>query len=431
MMFVFEMPEVGEGVVEAEIAEWKIAVGDVVALDQPLCEITTDKASLEISSPKSGVIRKLYGEPGDIIQVHTPLVEIELGAEGASTASAPVAVPEPAVPAPAAAKAPEPAPAAPAASDPATRSVTKATPAVRRHARERDIDLARVPGTGPGGRITHSDLDAFATPRPAAAPITTAPPTPAAAPLPIAPVALPQVQPSGTETRTKIVGIRRKIAERMVAAKRSAPHFTYVEEIDCTELVRVRKRLKPMAAARGIKLTYMPFFAKACSVAFRDFPNVNAWMDEANNELIVKGDHHIGVSCDTPNGLMVPVVKNVEQKSILHIAAEMQDLFARTRVGQAQRDELMGSTFTMTSVGSIGGVLATPILNVPEVGILGINKIRKRAVVTDDDEIVVRHMTYLSPSFDHRIVDGAVAARFVARLKEILEAPESLLLELA
>ena len=176
MMFVFEMPEVGEGVVEAEIAEWKVAVGDVVALDQPLCEITTDKASLEISSPKSGVIRKLCGEPGDIIQVHTPLVEIELGAEGASTAPAPVAVPEPAAPAPAAAKASEPAPAAPAASDPATRSVTKATPAVRRHARERDIDLARVPGTGPGGRITHSDLDAFATPRPAAATITTTPP---------------------------------------------------------------------------------------------------------------------------------------------------------------------------------------------------------------------------------------------------------------
>jgi pyruvate dehydrogenase E2 component (dihydrolipoamide acetyltransferase) len=154
-------------------------------------------------------------------------------------------------------------------------------------------------------------------------------------------------------------------------------------------------------------------------------------MDNANNELIVKGDHHIGVSCDTPNGLMVPVIRSVEQKSILRIAAEMQDLFARTRAGQAKRDELMGSTFTMTSVGSIGGVLATPILNVPEVGILGINKIRKRAMVGPNDEITVRHMTYLSPSFDHRIIDGAVAARFVARLKDILENPECLLLELA
>jgi pyruvate dehydrogenase E2 component (dihydrolipoamide acetyltransferase) len=425
MGFVFKMPEVGEGVVEAEIAEWKVAVGDFIALDAPLCEITTDKASLEISSPKSGVIEKLYGAPGDIIQVHTPLVEINVAGEAgdAGDASAPetaAAAPEP-VPA---ASAPA---AAPAAVAPTTSSQgTKATPAVRRRARELGVAIDQVAGTGPRGRVTHADLESFARPVPAPAPTMES-----GSPLPMAPVALPQVMPSGSETRTKIVGIRRKIGERMVQAMHTAPHFTYVEEVDCTELVRVRTRLKARAAARGIKLTYMPFFAKACSIAFREFPNVNAWMDNANNELIVKGDHHIGVSCDTPNGLMVPVIRSVEQKSILRIAAEMQDLFARTRAGQAKRDELMGSTFTMTSVGSIGGVLATPILNVPEVGILGINKIRKRAMVGPNDEITVRHMTYLSPSFDHRIIDGAVAARFVARLKDILENPECLLLELA
>jgi pyruvate dehydrogenase E2 component (dihydrolipoamide acetyltransferase) len=423
MAFVFQMPEVGEGVVEAEVAEWKVAVGDLVAVDQPLCEITTDKASLEISSPKAGVILRLYGQPGDIIKVHTPLVEIDTEAEVAAPVARPAApAPKTAAPKPAGPATSAPPVAAPAAPvvPPVSAGGSKAAPAVRRRAGELDIPLAAVAGTGPGGRITHADLDSFQAPAPRAE-----------APLPSAPVALPQILPSGTEQRIKIVGIRRKIAERMVEAVRTAPHFTYVEEIDCTELVRTRDRLKTRAEKRGIKLTYLPFFAKACSLAFREFPNVNALMDEANGELVVKADHHIGVSCDTPNGLMVPVVRNVEQKSLLHLAAEMQDLFARTRVGKATREELSGSTFTMTSVGSIGGVFATPILNLPEVGILGINQIRKRAVVTDDDQIVVRPMTYLSPSFDHRIIDGAVAARFVARLKEILENPELMLLELA
>jgi pyruvate/2-oxoglutarate dehydrogenase complex dihydrolipoamide acyltransferase (E2) component len=424
MAFVFQMPEVGEGVVEAEVAEWKVAVGDTVAVDQPLCEITTDKASLEISSPKAGVIVRLYGEPGDIIKVHTPLVEIDTEASADASAPRPAAAPpashsapRPSTPPPVAAPSAPPPAATPA---PATRSGGKAAPAVRRRAGELDIELDQVHGTGPGGRIMQSDLDSYRAPAPSRV----------EAPLPVAPIALPQIRPSGSEERIKIVGIRRKIAERMVEAVRNVPHFTYVEEIDCTELVRLRDRLKVRAESKGIKLTYLPFFAKACSIAFRDFPNVNAVMDEAASELVVKGDHHIGVSCDTPNGLMVPVVRNVEQKSLLRIAAEMQDLFARTRVGKATREELMGSTFTMTSVGSIGGVLATPILNVPEVGILGINQIRKRAVVTDDDQIVVRPMTYVSPSFDHRIIDGAVAARFVARLKDILENPESMLLEL-
>lgn len=420
MAFVFSMPEVGEGVVEAEISDWKVKIGDLVKRDQPLCEITTDKASLEISSPKTGVITALHGKPGDIIKVHAPLVEFDLDAVAAAPAApAPVAAPAPAPVAPSVAAAPVAAPRP--FSDPDLRGATKAAPAVRRHAHEVDVDVQRVPGTGPEGRVTHADVAQAASYAPAAE-----------APLPVAPRALPQVF-SGTpaaDTRVPIVGVRRKIAERMVAAKRNAPHFTYVEQLDATELVALRTKLKARAEKSGVQLSYMAFFAKACSIAFREFPNVNAWMDDEKSELVVRGEHNIGIACDTPTGLLVPVVRNVERKSILQIAAEMQDLFARTRAGKASREDLSGSTFTITSVGNIGGAFATPILNVPEVGILGVNQIRKAAVVDANDNIVVRQMTWLSPSFDHRIIDGAVAARFVARLKDILENPEQLLLEL-
>jgi pyruvate dehydrogenase E2 component (dihydrolipoamide acetyltransferase) len=215
----------------------------------------------------------------------------------------------------------------------------------------------------------------------------------------------------------------------MVRSKHTAPHFTYVEEVDCTRLVELRERLKGRADKMGVKLTFIPIIMKACSIVFREFPNVNAVMDEQNFELIVKGDHNIGVATDTPAGLMVPVVKNVEQKSILRIAAELGDISARARVGKAKLEELTGGTFTVTGVGSIGGVLSTPILNVPEVGILGVNAIRDQAVVRNG-QIVARKMMFLSNSFDHRIIDGAVGARFTAALKAVLEEPEALLLEL-
>lgn len=280
------------------------------------------------------------------------------------------------------------------------------------------MDIHQVPGSGPGGRVTHDDIQSYQ-----------APAAQASGALPVAAPALPQVLPSGAEERVKIVGIRRKIAEQMVKSKHTAPHFTYVEEVDCTKLVELRTALKPIAAAQGVKLTYIPLVMKAVSVVLRQFPNVNAVMDEDNFELVVKGDHNFGISCDTPNGLFVPVVKNIEQKSVLHIAAEMADLVERTRAGKAKLDELRGGTFTLTSVGSIGGVFATPILNVPEVAILGVNAIRDAAVVRNG-EVVVRKMMYLSPSFDHRVIDGAVGARFVAALKHVLENPEALLLEL-
>jgi pyruvate dehydrogenase E2 component (dihydrolipoamide acetyltransferase) len=427
--YVFELPEIGEGVVEGEIVEFLVTEGASVAKNAPFCSVMTDKATVEISSPVSGRVAKLFGKPGDIIKVHTPIAEIEEGAAAAPAAAAPAPKPAPAAPAPKATPAagypsaalPAPAPPTRAAPPPTAAALQgptvaappKAPPAVRRRAHEEGIDLGNVAGTGPGGRITHEDLDQAHLPV-----------------LAKAPPALPQVLPSGAETRVPIVGLRRKIAEQMVKSKHTAAHFTYVEEVDGTALVAMRERLKRAAEARGAKLTYLPFVLKACSVAFRDFPNVNAVMDEERFELVVKGDHHLGVSIDTPNGLFVGVLRNVEQKSILHLAVELDGLVERVRSGKASRDDLVGSTFTVTSVGNIGGILATPVLNHPEVAILGFNAIRKRPMVVGD-QIVVRSMFNLSPSFDHRIIDGAVGARFTARLKEILETPESLLLDLA
>ena len=385
MAFVFELPEVGEGVVEAEVVSWNVAEGDWIETDQPLCEITTDKAQLEISSPKTGRVLKLHGQPGDIIKVHTPLVDIDT--DGAVSDSAP---PKAAAPK-AEASAPKAAPpaAAPAkAAPPPAGGPPRAAPAVRREARELGVDLHTVVGSGPGGRITKDDLQG------------------SSAPLPVRAPALQAVTPTGEEERIKILGIRRKIAEQMTLSKHTAAHFTYVEEVDCGELVALRTKMKRVAADKGIKLTYIPIVMKAVSKVLLDFPTINAVMDENTFELVVKRDHHIGISTDTPSGLFVPVMKNVEQKSILHIAAEMNELVERTRNGNAKLEELKGGTFTMTSVGSIGGVLATPILNIPEVAILGVNAIREQAVVRNG-EITIRPMMYLSPSFDHRVIDGA------------------------
>ncbi len=433
MSFVFEMPEIGEGVVEGEVVEWKVSVGDRVEIDQPLCDVMTDKANVEISSPRAGTIAKLFGEPGDIIAVHTPLVEISEGAAAPVENHLPVTTgksPQPMTPmaAPTRQAAPNPKsnPPRPALSPPVIStqpappkrrtSVTKAPPAVRRHAREDGVDLELVEGTGPGGRITHVDVDR------AQAPAVQAVRLPNALPQ-------PDVVPSGQSKVVKIIGLRRKIAEQMSRSISTAAHFTYVEECDCNNLVAVRKMLKPIAEAQGSKLNYLPFVMKACSIAFRDFPSFNAHMNEEAFALHIKGDHHIGFACDTPNGLVVAVIKNVEQKSILRIAAEMTDLSARARAGKASLPELSGSTFTLTGVGTMG-VHATPIINVPEVAILGFNAIRD-AAVAHEGQVVIRKRTFLSGSFDHRVIDGALAARFTARVQQILQNPGELLTEIS
>ncbi len=438
-LFVFNLPEIGEGVVEGEIVRWLVNPGEPVATDQPMCEIMTDKATVEISSPRSGRVAKLHGSPGDVVKVHAPLVEIELGVGSATpgpkpvaTASAPAARPTPApaglaastpparpAPAPAAAITPTAAPsgatglpaAVAARLPPPPGQKAAASPAVRAYARENDIDIHAVGGTGKGGRVTREDIDQFAAP-------------------PVAPPAL-QAAPAANrgDEHIKIIGLRRKIAEKMVQAYRTAPHFCYVDEVDCSRLVDLRSRLNAAGASRGVKLSYLPLIMKACAQVFREFPTVNAVMDEENFTLVVRKDIHIGLATDTAAGLYVPVIKHVDQKSVSEIGAEIADLTARTREGKARVDELTGGTFTITSVGNIGGRFATPILNHPEVAILGVNQIHDRPVAIDG-KVEIRPMMYLSPSFDHRVIDGAVAARFVSALKAILENPETLLLDL-
>ena len=319
---------------------------------------------------------------------------------------------------PAPAPAPQPAAAAPA---PRTSGKTLSTPAVRSHARSMGVDIDTVVGTGKSGRVTRNDIDAASSPAPVHTDRIKAPP---ALPAPaISPVA------ARADEHMRIIGLRRKIAEQMVKSYRTAPHFTYVDEVDATELVALRKSLKPAAAARGVKLTYLPFIMKSLVSVFTEFPTVNSVIDEDTFTLTVRGEVNIGIATDSPHGLYVPVIKNVEQKNILELAAEIAEVTERTRAGRPQLSDLQGGTFTITSVGNIGGRFATPIINHPEVAILGVNQIHDRPMVIDG-QVVPRKMMYLSPSFDHRIIDGAVAARFVSALKARLESPASLLLEL-
>ena len=438
-MYIFELPEIGEGVVEGEVVRWLVAEGDAVAVDQPICEIMTDKATVEISTPKAGRVTKLHGKPGDIVKVHAPLVSFDVGggaaapapkpaapAPAAPKAAAPVPAPAPAAPAPLQPVAlPAPAPAAPPAGGVAVHPAvaaklprppgapTLASPAVRHEARKLGLDIETVPGSGKDGRVTREDLSTALQPAPE-------------------PRALPALQappPSVGDERVRIIGLRRKIAEKMVQAYRTAPHFTYVDEVDATELVALRDRLNAAAGAHGIKLSYLPFIMKALSVVFKEFPTVNAVMDEEAFELVLRKDVNIGIATDTDAGLYVPVIKRVQDKSLFELAQEIADLTKRTRENKVKMDELQGGSFTITSVGNIGGRFATPILNHPEVAILGVNQIHDRPMAING-QVVIRKMFYLSPSFDHRIIDGAVAARFVSALKALLENPQALLLDL-
>ncbi len=427
-MYVFELPEIGEGVVEGEIVKWLAQEGEFIDVDQPLCEVMTDKANVEISSPKAGVIKALHGSPGDIVSVHAPLVDIDTDAsQGAKPAAKPKKAEAPkAAPAPKAAAAPpapKPAPAAPAPAPtaakaaPATTGKTLASPAVRSHAREQGVNIQSVAGTGKAGRITKADIDAFVA-HPSA---LKAPPA----------IDFKPVEGTGyprADEAVKIIGLRRKIAEKMVEAYRTIPHFTYVDEVDATRLVNLRNALKDDAAARGVKLTYLAFIIKAVARVFQDFPTINAVMNEADLSLTVRGEINIGIATDTEAGLYVPVIKNVESKGLLQVAHEVVDITDRTRAGKAQLSDFQGGTFSITSVGNIGGRFATPIINHPQVAILGVNQIHDRPMVIDG-RVEARKMMYLSPSFDHRVIDGAVGARFVSALKNILEKPEVMLVE--
>ncbi len=398
MIYEFRLPDIGEGLVEGEVVRWLVKEGDLLQEDQPMVEIMTDKATVEISSPRGGrVARRLYAE-GQNCPVGKVLIEIEIDVAGAGSAPAAKgpAAPERSQTPPAAAGGP------PGKSQPvgASEAGVLATPATRKLARDAGVDIRAVAGTGPAGRITSTDVKAHGG-------------TP--------------VQKNEGDVRIPFRGLRKKIAENMVRSKHTAAHFTYVEEIDCTELVLLRARANQRLAAEGagVKLSFLPFIVKATVAALEKFPQLNATLDEAAGEIVQRKQVHVGLATATEAGLMVPVVRNANPLSVVELAQEIDRLAAVTRTGKAAREDLSGSTFTITSLGALGGVLAAPIINYPEVAILGVHKISRRPAVVDE-KIVIRDLMNLSISVDHRVVDGYDAARFIAEIKAMLESPNLL-----
>lgn len=415
----FKLPDIGEGVAEGEIVQWLVAAGDAVDEHQSVAEVMTDKATVEIPSPAAGTITELSAAPGDVVPVGTVIFKLQKSGGGAAPAATATAT------APAAAPAATPS-AAPAAAAPVrTNGKVLAVPSARRVARELGIDLGLVAGSGRNGVVRRADVEAFAK----QAPSTSGAAAPQAAD---APTFAPLTLESGErESRVPFRGVRRKIAEAMSRSMYTAPHFTVVEELDVTDLVEVRGRAKAIGAEQGVKITYMPFIMKAVALCLAKFPELNSKLDEESQEVVTYHDVHLGIATDTPNGLIVPVVPNVQAKGLMQLGAELGELAARTREGKVKPDELRGGTFTITNAGNIGGTLATPIINFPEVGILGVHRIVKRPGVVegpDGDELEIRQYMNLSISVDHRLVDGASAARFLVMMKQLLEDPALLAL---
>jgi len=418
--YIFKLPDLGEGTVESEIAEWFIAVGDQVSEEDVVGTMMTDKAAVELSSPVSGKVVKLAGEPGDIIAVGAPLVVFETDAVATQDASpepaasgngadASTARAEPA-PEPAPQRVPEP---EPVAEIPPGRSRVMTSPATRRRAREVGIELMLVPGSGPGGRITRKDFDQYVKRQAiAGSPAATMAPVPAA--------------PATTEV--KVIGLRRIIAERMSTSKREIPHFAYVEEIDITELEALRQHLNSKNADPAQRLTLLPFLGLALIRALQDFPQCNTTYDKERNVLLRHGAVHLGVATQTPDGLKVPVVHNAQSHSIDELAAEIRRVSLAAKDNSAKKEELSGSTITITSLGKLGGIASTPVINLPEVAIIGVNRAVERPVVLNG-QIAVRLMMNLSSSFDHRFVDGYDAAAMIQSIKEMLEHPATIFLQ--
>jgi 2-oxoisovalerate dehydrogenase E2 component (dihydrolipoyl transacylase) len=402
--YTFKMPDLGEGTVDAEIVVWHTKPGDMVKEDQLIVEVMTDKAAVEVPAPVSGRVVSVTGAPGDKVAVGSPLVVFELSEAGTPVAAAP-AVPAPAASAPAVSAPALPAPAAASqVPAPAARQGRVMTsPANRRRASEAGIDLGLVAGSGPGGRIMRSDLDAIAAP---------AARTPS-----------PALKPDTTEI--KVIGVRRLIAERMSETKRNIPHFAYVEEVDVTELESLRMHLNQSRSKEAGSLSYLPFVVMALTRVLEAFPQCNAWFDAARGVLVRHRAVHVGIATQTPDGLKVPVLRNAESKSLWDAAAEINRLAERARSNTASREELTGSTITVTSLGKLGGIASTPIINAPEVAIVGLNRAVERPVVREG-AVVVRRIMNLSSSFDHRFVDGYDAAAMIQALKERLEHPATI-----
>ncbi|MCI4351409.1 MAG: 2-oxo acid dehydrogenase subunit E2 [Thermoplasmata archaeon] len=431
MAFEFRLPDIGEGVAEGEVVAWFVKEGDTIKEDGPLVSVLTDKANVEIPSPRSGRIATLHAKVGEKVKVGGLLVTIETeGDASGPTAARPADVAHARDPPPSNA----PARSAPPSPSTAGPSRALATPMVRRLAAEKGVDLASVTGTGPGGRITEDDVRKFSE-NPVASQAMTAgevEPGPRSAP-PATPSALPSATPDGGDVleRIPIRGVRRVIAEHMAESTHRAAHFTYVEEVDVSELVRLRDRMAKHVEKQGTKLSYLPFVIKGVVAGLRAEPKMNARMDDAAQELVVHGAYNIGIATAAPDGLLVPVVHHADRKSLTQLAREIQELADKGRAGKLTRAEMSGGTFTITSLGALGGLLATPILNYPEVGILGVHKIVRRPVVRPDGSIGAAEMMNLSVSLDHRVLDGIIGAQFLAVVKSYLEDPHQLFAELA
>ena len=431
--FVFKLPDVGEGTAEAELVAWHVKVGDTVAEDQILADIMTDKATVELTSPVSGTVVALHGQPGQQLAVGGPLVSFKVEGRGNVSAASAAASPSTASrsPSPAASAAREETKRAPSVSlsggpkpaEPGSRGAAPqrqlsarnerplASPAVRNRARDLGVELQFVPGSGPAGRIEHGDLDAYVASGGRGSSGGSSTGTTFA-------------KAEGT-TETRIIGIRRKIAEKMAESVRRIPHITYVEEIDVTALEDLRAHLNASKSKDQPKLTLLPFLARAIILALRDQPTINSHYDDEAGILTTHAGVHIGIAAQTPNGLMVPVVRHAEARDPWDTALEIGRVSTAAKDGSAKREDLTGSTITITSLGTLGGVIHTPIINHPEVAIVGPNKIAERVVVKNG-QMVVRKMMNLSSSFDHRIVDGHDAAVFVQRIKTLLENPATL-----
>ena len=470
----FKLPDIGEGVTEGEIVAWHVSVGDTVKEDQALVDVMTDKASVTITCPKAGVVSALNGAKGQIIKVGAVLASFELGGgapakpEAAKSDQGPAATAVgdikeslpgmgafvqtvTAAPKPVPTAAPTAAPSAPAADAYlAPNGKVLATPATRKLARDLGVELIRVRPTGARGHVTKDDVRAHHA-RPAA-PATVFAPTPAEVPAPIAapapeapkaaaaPIATPTRAPvsiaspaaragEALEERVPFSGMRKRIAERMATSKNTAAHFTFVEECDVTALKALRERMRPKAEAKGVKLTYLPFIVKATVAALKRHPILNSALDESTNELVYRKYYNIGIAASSDAGLVVPVVKGADKRSLLGLAQEIDRLGSDVKTGRQKVEDLQGSTFTITSLGAQGGLFATPIINFPEVGILGVHQIKQKPVVRDG-QIVIGEVMLLSLSFDHRIVDGHVGAAFAYEIIGLLQDPDALLLEI-
>jgi 2-oxoisovalerate dehydrogenase E2 component (dihydrolipoyl transacylase) len=419
---VIKMPDIGEGIAEVELSVWHVKVGDMVVEDQVLADVMTDKAMVDIPSPVNGKVIALGGQPGEVMAVGSILISIEVeGAGNVKESAQPVPVKDAPVAAPKVAAAVESKPVAAAAPRAAVcqgpmvaREADErplASPAVRKHALDLGIQLRLVRGTGPAGRVLHEDLEAYLAQ--GQQPQSTA---------------VAAYAQRNDEEQIPVIGMRRKIAQRMQDATQRAAHFSYVEEIDVTAVEELRAHLNEKHGASRGKLTLLPFLVRALVVALRDFPQINARYDDEAQVITRLGAVHVGIATQAEIGLMVPVVRHAETRSLWDSAQEISRLATAARNGKASRDELSGSTITLTSLGALGGIVSTPVLNLPEVAIVGVNKIVERPMVVKG-QIVIRKMMNLSSSFDHRVVDGMDAAQFIQAIRGLLEQPATLFVE--